>query len=82
EFFYATDYANGPIVDNYNNATTIIDLPISVPHCSNTPGLDIIWESVDNQIFNDYSLHTPRQWISNSNKSDLISPICNKYKIS
>ncbi|CAF3627693.1 unnamed protein product, partial [Rotaria sp. Silwood2] len=22
------------------------------------------------------------QWISNSNKSDLISPICNKYKIS
>ncbi|CAF0973097.1 unnamed protein product [Rotaria sordida] len=82
EFFYATDYANGPIIDNYNNVTTIIDLPISVPHCSDTPGLDIIWESVDNQIFNDYSLHTPRQWISNLNKSDLISPICNKYKIS
>jgi hypothetical protein len=69
------------IIDN-NNETSIIDIPISVPHCSNTPGLDILWESDDSSIINDYSLRTPRRWISNSNQSDLISPICNKYKIS
>ncbi|CAF4379142.1 unnamed protein product [Rotaria sp. Silwood2] len=53
EFFYATDYANGPMIDNWNNETIIVDLPISVPHCSDTPGIDILWESADNQILND-----------------------------
>ncbi|CAF4002965.1 unnamed protein product, partial [Rotaria sp. Silwood1] len=82
EFFYATDYANGPIIDDYNNETTLIDLPMSIPHCSDTPGIDILWESIDNEILNDNSLHSPHQWISKTNKTNLISPICNKYKIS
>ncbi|CAM4887021.1 unnamed protein product [Rotaria socialis] len=79
EFFYATDYANGPMIDDSNyEITASPDLPTSVPHCSNNPGLDTRWESVDT----DYSLPTPRRWISNNNQSDLITPICNKYKIS
>ncbi|CAF5031219.1 unnamed protein product, partial [Rotaria sp. Silwood1] len=82
EFLYATDYANGPIIDDYNNETTLIDLPMSIPHCSDTPGIDILWESIDNEILNDNSLHSPHQWISKTNKTNLISPICNKYKIS
>ncbi|CAF1654379.1 unnamed protein product, partial [Rotaria magnacalcarata] len=79
EFLYATDYANGPVIDDNNyEITAFPDLPTSVPHCSNSPGLDTRWESVDT----DYSLRTPRRWISNHNQSDLITPICNKYKIS
>ena len=82
EFFYATDYANGPMIDDSNNDTIIADLPMSVPDCSNNPGVEIIWESDGNSVPNDYYLSTPRQWISNSNQSDLITPVCNKYKIS
>ncbi|CAF4898200.1 unnamed protein product, partial [Rotaria socialis] len=64
EFFYATDYANGPMIDDSNyEITASPDLPTSVPHCSNNPGLDTRWESVDT----DYSLPTPRRWISNNN---------------
>ncbi len=82
EFFDAMDYANGPMIDDKNNETSIVNLPISIPHCSNTPGIDILWESDDRLILNEYSLRTPRRWISNSNQTNLISPICNKYKIS
>jgi hypothetical protein len=70
------------MIEENNNETSIADLPISVPHCSNTPGIDILWESDDSSMINEYSFRAPRQWISNSNQSDLISPICNKYKIS
>jgi hypothetical protein len=70
------------MIDDNNNETSIIDLPISIPHCSNNPGIDIIWESDESLLRNEYSLRTPRQWISDFNQSDLISPICNKYKIS
>lgn len=54
------------------------DLPISVPHCSDNPGLDALWKSIDA----DYSLRTSRQWVLNFDQSDFITPICNKYKIS
>ena len=70
------------MMEENNNETSILDFPVSIPYCSNTPGIDIIWESDDSSMINDYSLQTPRQWISNSNQSDLISPICHKYKIS
>jgi len=66
------------MIDDRNNESLIFDLPISIPHCSNNPGLDLLWESNDN----DYSFYTPRQWISITNQSDLISPSCNKYRIS
>jgi hypothetical protein len=76
--FYATDYANGPMIDDRNNESLILDFPTSIPYCSNNPGIDLQWESEDA----DYSLHTPRQWISGINQSDLITPVCNKYRIS
>jgi hypothetical protein len=82
EFFYATDYAHGPMIDDNTNQTSIVDLPMSIPHCSDTPGIDILWESDDSSIINEYSLHPPRQWFSISNRSDSISPLCNKYQIS
>ncbi|UJR31638.1 hypothetical protein I4U23_019120 [Adineta vaga] len=85
EFIDGVDYVSDPMIDdNYliNNRTLSTDIQISVPHCSNTPGLDILWESEDSYNMNDYSLRSPRQWISNTNQSDLIPPICNKYKIS
>lgn len=65
------------MIDDRNNESLILDLPISIPHCSNNPGIDILWESND-----DYSFYTPRQWISRTNQSNLISPVCNKYRIS
>lgn len=69
------------MIDDYNNnETSIVDLPISIPYCSNTPGIDTIWESDDS--LNEYYLNTPHQWISSFNQTDLISPVCNKYKIS
>lgn len=70
------------IDDSNNNNTVIVDLPTSVPHCSNNPGIEIVWESDGSSALNDYYLSTPRQWISNSNRTDLITPTCNKYKIS
>lgn len=82
EFFYATDYANGPMINDANNDTNVDDSPSSVPHCSNNPGVEILWESEGSSLLNDYYFGTARQWISNSNQSDLITPVCNKYKIS
>ncbi|CAF1336856.1 unnamed protein product [Adineta ricciae] len=85
EFVDAGDYANGPLIDdNYvnNNRTIYTEMPMSIPHCSNTPGIDVLWESEGNYDMNDYSLRTPRQWISYTNQSDLVPPVCNKYRIS
>ena len=70
------------MMDDANNDTTIADAPSSVPHCSNNPGIEIIWESDGSSLPNDYYFGTARQWNSNSNQSDLITPVCNKYKIS
>lgn len=71
------------IDDRHNtNETSMTDTPVSIPHCSNTPGIDILWESADSFVTDEYSLHTSRQWKSNSNQTGLITPSCNKYKIS
>jgi len=69
-------------MDEHTNETSLIDIPTSIPHCSNSPGIEIVWESDDNNNTNDCLFHTPRQWISGFNQTDLLSPNCNKYQIS
>lgn len=82
EFYYATDYAHGPIVAENTNETAVIDLPTSVPSCSDNPGFVTLWESEGSLSASDYFLQTPRRWTSDFNQSDLITPICNRYQIS
>ena len=57
------------------------ELPASVPHCSDTPGIDTLWESEDNPSVTDYSFRAARRWTFNASQSESASPMCNKYKI-
>lgn len=64
-----------------DNRTSSFDTPISVPHCSDAPGLNVLWESEDTLYANDYTLRSPRQWTANVNQSDLVAPVCNKFRV-
>ena len=82
EFVDATDYASGPLLDETTSEMVIVDVPVSVPHCSDRPGIDTLWESDDSVLIKEFSLSTSRSWFSHSNQTDVIIPKCNKYKLS
>ena len=73
----ADDYAMGPMLEE--NPGEIIDdhWPTSVPHCSDTPGLNNLWESEkDSQ-----STVELQRWFSTENRSISVQSSCNQYKV-
>lgn len=68
-------------VDESTDRTTWIDFPIDVPHCSDQPGLELLFESDESRSIDNTSFPMSSAWISHVNQTEIVSPICNKYQI-